>query len=327
MQQLNLDWIMEQLHKMLQFMPLDGVSGDVLQRTVDGAAWQPISAVSMDIHGLDQLTDPVDAADELPIYDNSAQGNYKVEVSDLMLQAPVQSVNGQTGDVVLSIPSVPVDSVNGQTGTVVLDANDVGALPDTTPIPANTSDLVNDSGFITAAGAPVQSVCSKVGSVTLDASDVGALPDTYVAPVTSVNGLTGDVVIGGSSLEFDPIASFTVSVYAGIGTLTDSDLQYRISSDKKFIMIWGWVELSFSATNDYTVLELSGPTLTGYTDSVSYAKSTALYINTSGSIDFSPSKSGGFARSNNQLRLIVWHPSNTGTLRGMIPCQLFALDA
>lgn len=42
-----------------------------------------------------------------------------------------------------------VISVNGQTGTVVLDAADVGALPDTTVIPTKTSDLINDSGFMT----------------------------------------------------------------------------------------------------------------------------------------------------------------------------------
>ena len=42
-----------------------------------------------------------------------------------------------------------VDSVNGQTGDVVLTASDVGALPDTTVIPTKTSDLTNDSGFMT----------------------------------------------------------------------------------------------------------------------------------------------------------------------------------
>lgn len=42
-----------------------------------------------------------------------------------------------------------VDSVNGQTGDVVLTAADVGALPDTTVIPTKTSDLTNDSGFMT----------------------------------------------------------------------------------------------------------------------------------------------------------------------------------
>ena len=76
-----------------------------------------------------------------------------------------------------------VDSVNGQTGVVVLDASDVGAataaqgvtadsavqpgdlatvatsgsyndLTDKPAIPANTSDLTNDSGFITSADVP-----------------------------------------------------------------------------------------------------------------------------------------------------------------------------
>lgn len=46
-------------------------------------------------------------------------------------------------------PPYPVTSVNGKTGDAVLDAGDVGALPDDTPIPSNTSDLVNDSGFLT----------------------------------------------------------------------------------------------------------------------------------------------------------------------------------
>ena len=71
-----------------------------------------------------------------------------------------------------------VDSVNGKTGAVVLDAEDVGALPDSTVIPTKTSDLTNDSGFVNASGAasasPVQSVNGKTGTVVLNASDVGA---------------------------------------------------------------------------------------------------------------------------------------------------------
>lgn len=42
-----------------------------------------------------------------------------------------------------------VQSVNGKSGVVVLDAEDVGALPDSAAIPEKTSDLNNDSGFIT----------------------------------------------------------------------------------------------------------------------------------------------------------------------------------
>lgn len=42
-----------------------------------------------------------------------------------------------------------VNSVNGKTGDVVLTAEDVGALPDSTTIPSKTSDLENDSDFQT----------------------------------------------------------------------------------------------------------------------------------------------------------------------------------
>lgn len=72
-------------------------------------------------------------------------------------------------------PPYPVTSVNNKTGAVVLDASDVGALPDTTFIPSKTSDITNDSGFITSDDIPVKSVNNKTGVVTLGASDVGAI--------------------------------------------------------------------------------------------------------------------------------------------------------
>ena len=70
-----------------------------------------------------------------------------------------------------------VASVNGQTGTVVLEPSDIGALPDTTVVPTNTSQLTNDSGFLTSA--PVTSVNSKTGAVTLTQDNVGD-GSTYV---------------------------------------------------------------------------------------------------------------------------------------------------
>lgn len=96
--------------------------------------------------------------------------------------APVQSVNGKTGAVVLKtsdlqndsgyITSAPVSSVNGKTGSVVLDAEDVGALPDDTFIPSKTSELINDSGFVTETDA-VYSVNGYIGpTVTLDTRDI-----------------------------------------------------------------------------------------------------------------------------------------------------------
>ena len=150
MQQFNLDWIMQQLHKMLQFMPMNGVAGDVLQRNVDGAVWMPLTSVSLDIHSMSMIPD-VEGADELAIYDNSLQGNYK----------------GTVADILALVPSSPVSSVNGQTGAVVLS------------IPSDTSDLTNTAGFVDAAGAaaaaPVQSVNGQTGAVMVPTiNNVGA---------------------------------------------------------------------------------------------------------------------------------------------------------
>ena len=126
LQELNLDWILTKLKDMLRFLPDDGSVGQILRRTAHGAEWS----------------------------------------------------NEQGG-------GGAVNSVNGQTGDVVLTAADVGALADTTPIPTDTSDLTNNAGFVDAAGAaaaaPVQSVNGQTGAVTI------------TAPVTSVNGQTGAV--------------------------------------------------------------------------------------------------------------------------------------
>ena len=109
----------------------------------------------------------------------------------IKLHAPVQSVNGQDGDVTIAVPtktsdltndsgfitSAPVTSVNGQTGAVTVN------------VPTKTSDLTNDSGYITSA--PVQSVNGQTGAVNLDAADVGALPDSTTIP-SKTSDLTND---------------------------------------------------------------------------------------------------------------------------------------
>ena len=102
---------------------------------------------------------------------------------------PVTSVNGQTGDVTIEVGG-NVDSVNGKTGAVVLSAADIGALPNTTVIPDKTSQLDNDSGFITSA--PVTSVNTKIGAVTLSATDVSAIPSTLTGTAGQVLTKTAD---------------------------------------------------------------------------------------------------------------------------------------
>lgn len=94
--------------------------------------------------------------------------------------APLDST-GKVPSANLPSASNAVNSVNGQTGDVVLAASDVGALAD-------------------SYTAPVASVNSQTGAVTLTAADVGALADSYTAPVSSVNSKTGAVSLAASDV-------------------------------------------------------------------------------------------------------------------------------
>ena len=107
---------------------------------------------------------------------------------------PVTSVNGQTGNVVIPTGG-NVDSVNGKTGEVVLNAADVGALPNTTVIPDKTSQLDNDSGYITNSAltgyAKTTDIPTKVSQLDNDSHYITASE----APVQSVNTKTGAVIL------------------------------------------------------------------------------------------------------------------------------------
>lgn len=90
--------------------------------------------------------------------------------------------------------TVPVTSVNSKTGAVVLTAADVGALPDSTTIPTATSDLTNDSGYITISDVPeppVTSVNGSTGDVQLTASDVGAQEQITASGILMGDGAGG----------------------------------------------------------------------------------------------------------------------------------------
>lgn len=115
-----------------------------------------------------------------------------------ILDAPVQSVNGKTGDVVLNAADVGAGTYSKPSGGIPktdlasavqtsLDKADTayqkpsGGIPASDlaqgvipTVPTKTSDLTNDSGFINAtvaaAVAPVQSVNGQTGAVTVQAA-------------------------------------------------------------------------------------------------------------------------------------------------------------
>ena len=230
MQQLNLDWILDRIRR---FLPDTGTKGQVLTRTKDGAAWVDPEAASGAVSSV-----------------NGKTGAVVLTASDVgalpsSYQAPVTSVNGMTGDVVISGGGA-VDSVNGQTGEVVLTAADVGALPSSyqapvssvngqtgavqLAIPDSTSDLTNDSGFITAAqaaaAAPVQSVNGMTGAVMLGAP-------------SSISLSIGDVYMKGLRAPGTGL-SIELPLLRQPATVTGSDIAYYYNDMWNSVAVGGW---------------------------------------------------------------------------------------
>ena len=95
---------------------------------------------------------------------------------------PVQSVDGATGAVVTNAVKTTPQSLsdtqkqqvrnNIGAGTSSFDG-DYNSLTNKPTIPTKTSQLDNDSHYITASEAPVQSVNTKTGAVVLTQDDVG----------------------------------------------------------------------------------------------------------------------------------------------------------
>ena len=241
---LNLDWILEKLRKAVFTVNgqgpddngninLSGVAGVTSVNSIGPDSAGNVTLTPADVGAMpDSYTAPVASV-------NGQTGAVSLSAASVgampaNYQPPVVSVNSKTGVVMLNAADVgalpddytaPVASVNGQIGAVFLDADDVGALPDTTVIPDRTSQLINDSGYITSQQASaVTSVNGMVGAVVLDADDVGALPDTTVvptltsqlvndsgfitqaqaAPVQSVNSKVGNVVLDASDVGATP---------------------------------------------------------------------------------------------------------------------------
>ena len=156
------------------------------------------------------------------------------------IPAPVQSVNGKTGDVVLSyvdVGAIAVETdplftsspVYGITSADIVSWNGKsdfsGSYNDLTnkpTIPTAVSQLENDAGYITSA--PVTSVNSKTGAVVISASDVGA----YVKPSGGIpksdlaSAVQASLSKADSALQTAPVTS--VNTKTGAVTLTANDV-------------------------------------------------------------------------------------------------------
>lgn len=196
---------------------------NVLQYSEQNKPPYPVTSVNGKIGDV-ELTIPT--AYSLPVASATTLGGVKPSTKT---DAMTQDVGVDASGKLYTAPTkAPVQSVNGKTGAVSLTASDVGALPRSTTIPTKTSQLENDSSFITASGAPVQSVNSKTGAVQLSASDVSAVP-------ISGGTMTGDLNVGTNAKVQ------TNGYITGTWLRTTANTHLASTSTKVAVIQDGWV--------------------------------------------------------------------------------------
>lgn len=94
-----------------------------------------------------------------------------------------------------------ITSVNGQTGDIILEAKDVKALPESTKIPTNTSDLNNDSNYV----SDTDYVHTDNNYTTEEKESVGTIKDKVDKVVGK--GLSTNDLTDGLKVKYDEAVS------------------------------------------------------------------------------------------------------------------------
>lgn len=172
---------------------------------------------------------------------------YKIYDEDNEPDYPVTSVNGQTGDVVITVPPQAVRSVNGKVGSVItpfmnpnsdilkLDSNSNTALW------GLSRDVVggNASIYITTAGnrpqAYIRFIPTNGEAVNLPLLTNIDIPES--AGVLSVNTKTGAVTLYGTDMQMSVSDSTTITsaINSEKSIREDSDKNLQIAIDGVFL--------------------------------------------------------------------------------------------
>mgnify|MGYP000907327836 CR=1 FL=1 len=170
---------------------------------------------------------------------------------------PVQSVDGATGAVVTNAVKTTSQSLtdtqkaqartNIGAGTSSFDGN-YESLSNKPTIPTQTSQLENNSGFITTADVP-----TKTSQLNNDSGFVDAAGASAAAPVQSVNAKTGAVV-----LTQDDVGDGTTYVRTH-NDFTDAAKQQINTNEDNIVMLDSDME---AAQGDITTLKGNVTTLT-----------------------------------------------------------------
>ena len=209
----------------------------------------------------------IDYINEHSITDDQLAQAIEDYIEEHPIEAPVQSVNGQTGDVVITAASLGAltsesDPVFQASPAAGITAQDITSWDNKSDFSGSYTDLTNKP-TIPAAGLPtggstgqvlskssnadyavqwatvsgggaVDSVNGQTGTVVLDADDVGALPDD-TAYVASFNGSTGAVtyVAPVTSVNAKTGAVTVAEIFWCVyGTTTSSEIEAAIAAGK-----------------------------------------------------------------------------------------------
>lgn len=155
-------------------------------------------------------------------------GGYRVTITsaDYPEGQSFDVMNGQGGGGGITVDDeISATSENPVQNKVIKAALDEKA--NASDVPTKTSDLQNDSGFITASGAaaaaPVQSVNGQTGEVSLTAAEVGALPSStlYAGASTQGGAANKAVSIPMGHLDSTSTATVMTATIPGITELRD----------------------------------------------------------------------------------------------------------
>lgn len=158
----------------------------------EGSLWVDLDEESPDIIEI-EIDSELNETSENPVQNkviNAAINNLNTLIGDTAVAEQIENA-------IASIPEAPVTSVNGQTGDIVINIPSVEGLA--------TETYVNNAiDNIEMPEVPVTSVNGMTGDIQINIPTVeGLATEEYVnnaiaavdVPVTSVNGMTGDVVI------------------------------------------------------------------------------------------------------------------------------------
>jgi hypothetical protein len=135
----------------------------------------------------------------------------------------VNSVFGRTGNVTAQSGDYSIGQISG--ASTVASTGSYTDLLNKPSIPTQTSQLTNNSGFITVSGAPVQSVAGRAGNVTLSTSDISGLGSAATKAASASGDATlasvsGNITIGHVAVFADTAGTIQDGGAPATGTVT-----------------------------------------------------------------------------------------------------------